>query len=569
MDQLGPQIAAHVSERRTRNMAALRRYILVLLLTIAAFAATFHGIMLWVEGKSYSALTCVYWTIETMTTLGYGDIVFDSDVGRIFSLLVVITGIVMLLIVLPFAIIRTYYTPSAPTRVRPEMHGHVIITNYDGIGRGLIQRLKQIDVPYVVVEPDARAAEDLHSHGVSVVTGNRDAAETYTALRAHHASLVLANCSDAMNTNIVLTLRQRFPDVPIAATAVDDDAGDILRDSGATHVLPLHRRLGEFLANRVEAGKVHAHVSGRYEDLLIAEFPVHNTPLRDRSLRDTRLRQLTGLSVVAMWEHGKIGPVTADTVLSDYSVPVIVGTEDQIAYLDAMFVIYNANENPVIVVGGGRTGRSAAVALSERELAVHVIERSDSMRSLVEPIADEVVIGDARERHVLLRAGIEDAPSVVLTTGDDATNIYLAMLCRRLNPDIRVVSRLSSDRNLETMRTAGVDFMLSDTSLGVRSVMALMESRELVVLGEGIDMLYEPVPRSLAGKTLGDSGIGATTGLNVIAIKTGDDVDTAPTASTVLDPKAELVMLGTEAQHAAFLDAYAPPKRRLKLLTLS
>ena len=73
---------------------------------------------------------------------------------------------------------------------------------------------------------------------------------------------------------------------------------DVLELSGATHVIPLTRQLGEQLANRVSAGLTHANVIGKYEDLLLAEFPVHDTPLEGRSIRQTNLREATGASIV-------------------------------------------------------------------------------------------------------------------------------------------------------------------------------------------------------------------------------------------------------------------------------
>ena len=58
---------------------------------------------------------------------------------------------------------------------------------------------------------------------------------------------------------------------------------------------------------------------------------------------------------------------------------------------------------------------------------------------------------------------------MVLTTNDDATNIFLAVYCRRLNPDTRIVSRITHERNLEAIHRAGADFVLSYTTLAVTS----------------------------------------------------------------------------------------------------
>ena len=85
-----------------------------------------------------------------MSTLGFGDITFHSDVGRGFSILVLLTGMVLLLVVLPFVFIRFFYAPwlearvrvQAPTEVPPGTRGHVVICAYDSIAGGLIERLR-------------------------------------------------------------------------------------------------------------------------------------------------------------------------------------------------------------------------------------------------------------------------------------------------------------------------------------------------------------------------------------------------------------------------------------------
>lgn len=75
-----------------------------------------------------------------------------------------------------------------------------------------------------------------------------------------------------------------------------------------------------------------------------------------------------------------------------------------------------------------------------------------------------------------------------------------------------------------------------------------MQAGDLVVLGEGANLFVEAVPASLQGKTLAESGIGARTGLNVIAVRREGHSLTNPPASTELAAGAELVMLGTVAQ---------------------
>ena len=183
-----------------------------------------------------------------------------------------------------------------------------------------------------------------------------------------------------------------------------------------------------------------------------------------------------------------------------------------------------------------------------------MIEREEALRSSLEGVADRLFIGDAADRELLMAAGLEDAPSVLLTTNDDAMNIYLSVYCRRLNPELRVISRLTHERNIEAIHRAGADFVLSYASLGAEAVMSLLQRRESVILGEGFDLFYVPVPSSMAGLTLANSHIRARTGLNVLALrKIGGEV-VPVTASSILESDCELVMLGNESQRLAFTE---------------
>ncbi len=565
MKFLTSQLLALLVPARTRtNIRALGSYLLLLLVTVALFATGFRLIMHHVEGQEHSWVTAIYWALTVMTTLGFGDITFHSDLGRLFSIVVLLTGVVLLLIVLPFVFIRFFYAPwmesrlrlHAPRAVPLGTKAHVILCGLDSLATALLARLRLHGITHFVIEPDPLKAAQLHIDGVPVVTGGIEDRATYEAMAVAQARLVIANCADTTNTNITLTIRDLSSQVPIAAVAEREQSIDLLELSGSNHVLPLKLRLGEHLANRVNAGHLHCHVVGQMGDLLIAEFPVHNTPLVGRSLRDAQLRDSFGLNVVAVWERGCMVPVTPDIILADGSFPVVMGSREQINNLDTYLVIYNNNFNPVLVIGGGQVGCVTTKTLRSRGVTVHMIEREESLRSSLEGVADQLFIGDAADLELLMGAGLADAPSVLLTTNDDAMNIYLAVYCRRLNPELRVISRITHDRNIEAIHRAGADFVLSYASLGAEAVMSLLQRRESVILGEGFDLFYVPVPASLAGQTLMNSHIRARTGLNVLALRQPGGGVVPATGSTVLEPDCELVMLGNEPQRLDFTQEF-------------
>ncbi len=567
MMTIGSHLAARLAEdtKLRRQLAPFVKFVVLLVAVVLLYGWLFHVIMAR-EGQEHSWFTGVYWALTVMSTLGFGDITFASDLGRVFSTLVLLTGMVLLLIILPFLFIRVVYAPWLEQRSRSRIRelqslpegiaGHVLICTNDPIAPGLIRRLQLAGEPVYVIEPDAELAMQMQDLGVPVFTGEIDSVETYRAAGAARARLVLANASDTVNSNIVLTVRELSDSVPIVALAEVEASIDVLELSGATHVLPLIHQLGEHLANRVSAGTSRANVIGKFHHLLLAEFPVHNTPFQGRTIRDTRLREFTGATIVGVWERGRFLPSQPDLELSPLSVPVVIGTPEQISELDEVLMIYDANPNPVLIVGGGKVGRAAAAALKRREIPVHMVEKNPELEPQIANIPDRLFLGDAADRQVLDEAGIAETPCVLLTTHDDAMNIYLTVYCRRLNPDARILTRVTHERNVEAIQRAGADFVLSYASLGVQMVSSIAQGRELVVLGEGVDLFYLPLPPSLADKTLADAGIGARTGLNVIGVQLDGHLVTDLPPDQRLVNGSTLVALGSAEQWERFSAVY-------------
>ena len=545
--EIGEMLTAQV---RRGDLRALLKFLVLLVSVIIIFSIAFHFIMLR-EGREFSWVTGVYWTLTVMSTLGFGDITFHSDLGLVFTLVVLITGIFLLLILLPFVFIRFFYAPwleslqqKAPRRIAETITGHVIICEYDEMAAALIHRLVVMGLDYVVIEPNKAHANELKQGKVSVVTGAYDDRSTYEAAGLDRAKLLVANLDDIVNTNIIITAREVAEDTPIVATSIDPDAVDVLELAGATHVVALRDHLGEQLASRVSAGNAQVHIVGRYRGLAIAEFPIRNTVLSGQTLGDVHVRERTGVTVAAVAKRGGIEPGTRDTVLDDDCIGVAVATDKQLEALDELLAV-EVDTDPVLVIGGGKVGCSAARALRARGIPTHVIERDPSLRERLEKVADEVFIGDAADLNVILQAGLRDAPSVILTTNSDATNIFLAVYCRKLNPEVIIVSRIGHERNIEAIHRAGSDFALTDFMLGVHSVLCTLEERELTLLGEGLDLFTLDVPSNLVGISLKSARMRAKTGLQVVAIERDGEFVEGLTPEEVLKPSDRLLAIGT------------------------
>ena len=565
----GPSNIFELGEVR-RNLPALLQYLTFLVGIILLFAVIFQLIMVRVEGQSHSWITAIYWTLVTMSTLGFGDVVFASDIGRIFTVVVLVSGTVLLLVVLPFTFIRFFYAPwlEAQVRQRAPRHlssttsGHVLISRYDEIASGLIERFAISGIPYHVIEPDPVAAAHLVNEGISAVTGDLDSRASYEQFHIDQARSLLANHDDATNTNITLTVREVSNTVPIIGLVEHEDSIDILELSGCTHVLPLKVRLGEYLANRASAGSGNADIIGSFKigsfkELQVAEFSARYSPLAGLAVRDTYLRERTGLNIVGFWQRGHLVPAFPHTEINEGTILVVVGTVEQLAALDSILKTNEPKPDaPTLVIGAGTVGTAATRALKRKGVSVHVVERDARASDQLRGVADQIVVGDANDRHVLMKAGLEEAGATLLSMNDDTINIYLSVYCRRLKPELRLVSRITHNRNLEAIHRAGADFALSYASLGTEAIISVIEGHEPVILDQNVDLFSLRLPRALENKKLADSGIGSQTGLCVVAIQQGDTLKTHLQGSLVLEAGTELVMIGRVDQHKAFIEAF-------------
>lgn len=562
---LGTQLALLTEQPQVRqNFTALFRFLVLLVAVVGVYTVAFHVLMIRVEGQEHTWFTGLYWTLVTMSTLGFGDITFTSDIGRMFSILVLFSGVFLFLILLPFVFIRYLYAPwleaqirtRAPRSVDAEVQGHVIFCNHDAVAVSVIEQLRIRGIPYVLIESDPERAANLHADGLKIMRGDLDDALTFVRAGADRARLVVANANDVTNTNIILTVRQVSGSVPVISVASSEDAVDIMELAGATRALALRRELGERLANRINAGHAQTHVLGRFRDLVVAEFAVRNTPFVGKTIRETRLRELMGLNVVGVWEQADLEPARPDRTLTDQCLPVVIGTEAQMRELDEILYIYDTNWSPVIVIGGGKVGRAATRRLKRNGLTVHLIEQKEDLAARWSDLPDQMFVGTAANRELLDEAGIQDAPAVLLTTNDDAMNVFLSVYCRRLNPTVRIVSRVTHERNIASIRRAGADLVLSYAALGMEAIVSMVRDQAMVLLGEGIELFEEALPKRLEHETLASAKLRERTGVNVVAIERKDSFQPAPRADEPLQPGSRLYMIGTPDQHQSFRKEY-------------
>ncbi|MEX2653522.1 MAG: NAD-binding protein [Acidimicrobiia bacterium] len=552
---------AQRAQRRRRNRTLLV-ILAVFVVIVTIFSAAFHQLME-LEGRTYSWPTSVYWTLTTMSTLGFGDITFESDAGRIFSIVVLLAGSTSLLVMLPFLFIQFVFMPwmaererrRAPRSVPASTSGHLLLTAWGPVEAALVERAERAAVPYVLIVEDMEEAGRLHDEGRRVMVGHLDDPATYRSARVEQAKMVVATRDDQANTNIAFTVREIAPEVDIVATANSPDSVDILEIAGAGQVVQLGEILGSAMAARALGLGGRTHVIGRFAGLLIAEAGIVGTELVGHSLNDARLRTELGVGIVGVWERGEFEIATPETVLHPSTILLLAGSKSQLEGFDEKYAV-GSDDAHAVIIGGGRVGRAVGRAYADEGISFTILEK------LPERLRPDVpyVIGDAADRSMLEEAGIAEAGAVLVTTHDDNMNVYLTRYCRGLRPDARIVSRARLDRNVTTLYRAGADAVLSYAATGSAAIWNHFEGEQTILVAQGLSIFRVPIPRALAGKSLSEAHIRRLTGCNVVGVESGGKITANPDPDRPMPYGSELVLVGTDDSISDFFDRF--PARR-------
>jgi Trk K+ transport system NAD-binding subunit len=279
------------------------------------------------------------------------------------------------------------------------------------------------------------------------------------------------------------------------------------------------------------------------------------TWLQGKTLAESRLRQITGMTVVGLWEQGRFRIPAPQAKIDESTVLLLAGTETQLDRFDRTIgasADENPSKGPVLVLGGGRVGQAVADTLKERGIDYRVVEKRAGIASK----DHHFILGSAGDLETLAKAGINETPSIIITTHDDNLNIYLAIYCRRLRPDAQIISRASLDRNINTLHRAGANLVMSYSSLVSATIMNLLQPQKMLMLSEGLHVFRTGLSPKLENRALLDIRVRENTGCSVVAVRRKGQSIINPDPTIVLEKGDELVLIGTAESEKKFTEQY-------------
>ncbi len=211
-----------------------------------------------------------------------------------------------------------------------------------------------------------------------------------------------------------------------------------------------------------------------------------------------------------------------------------------------------------IVCGLGRVGAQVMEELSDEGVDFIGIDRDEDR--VKEAIAAGYVafVGDSTNEDTLKTAGIERAKGLVGSLGDDASNLFVTLAARQLNPGIFIVARANKEENKQRLSRAGADKIAMPYQIGGYHMATMMirpnvvDVLEILSTNKGTELQVEeliiPKGSQLVGEklsTLSHHKIGAT----ILAINSNDGASKVnPSGAEVLYAGDKLILMGTRSQ---------------------
>jgi voltage-gated potassium channel len=300
--------------------------------------------------EGWSLPDSLYVTVQTVTTVGYGDVTPATFAGRIFASFFMVFGVGAVVYILTSTvqtIVQSEMFAALGERRRhremSKLHDHFIICGAGRVGSRIIAAMESAHVSFAVIETDEPKVSGLIERGVPVLVRDATLEETLREAGVERAR-GLAAClpDDADNVYVVLIARGLNSGLHIVARAVEEQAEEKLIRAGANRVVAPtiigSHRMAQALMKPAVADFMDS-IAAENLDLGFEQLEVaHGSVYAGHKLRYTNIRSELDVVIVAMrHKNGEmIFNPSGDAIIEAGDLLIAIGRAEALAELTAM-----------------------------------------------------------------------------------------------------------------------------------------------------------------------------------------------------------------------------------------
>lgn len=334
----------HRFSRPSRNILQIRYAFAALVVAILFGTVGFKIIEGWSFGDS------LYATVQTLTTVGYGDMPPHTQQGRIFAIVVMfigVGGVALAASTIVQSVVKSEILSAVGQRRRSrrmnKLRDHFIICGSGRVGSHLVRDLLAAEETFVVIESDPQRAAEFSQNGVDVLIADATLEESLRTVGVERAR-GLAAClpNDADNVYVVLTARDLNPNLRIVARAAEEQAESKLLRAGANHVVAPTIIGGHRIAvalTKPAVSEFMDSITANELGLVFEQVEVDAaSDLVGRELGDTPIRAQLDVVIISIRRQDgqSIFSPTRDVRVEAGDILIAIGKSDALAELDKM-----------------------------------------------------------------------------------------------------------------------------------------------------------------------------------------------------------------------------------------
>ncbi len=210
----------------------------------------------------------------------------------------------------------------------------------------------------------------------------------------------------------------------------------------------------------------------------------------------------------------------------------------------------------IIVCGYGSIGRDVVRELMDKGVDLIVIDQDPERIKELENIGLVGIIGDATKKETLEKAGIDDAKSLISVLREDASNAFVVLTARLLNPGIRIISKAEVLESIDKMYRIGASKVVSPQMIGGKMLAKsavipfVADFLDRITLMEDFEIVQFTIHKnsSAKGRTLREVRFREITGAFIIGIWKKGNLNTNPSPDEVLEEGSIILAMGTQEE---------------------
>ena len=303
--------------------------------------------------EGWTPVDAFYMTIITLTTVGFSEVQPLSSAGRIFTVVLIISGLTAIAyasrIIIEYLITTDVSHIWRHRRMKQqlnELSDHLIVCGYGRVGQNATETLTEGRRPFVIIDDDAEKVQTARNKDWLAIVGDATHDDLLREVGIEKAwGMLISTGSDVNNLFIVLSARALNPKLVIVARASEVGNEAKMLRAGADKVVSPYRIGGRHMANTL----IRPHVTEFLDvvtlssglELWLEEIPLRqDSPLVDHSVIEANIRVRTGVTLVAIRRSS-----SGETISPDGNVKLAVGdelialgTRDQLRELEQLSV---------------------------------------------------------------------------------------------------------------------------------------------------------------------------------------------------------------------------------------